>query len=228
MSIPSRIPCFWIEPAGRIALYLRRYSAGTPETRCRYGYHNADVKIGERPSTNDLDDKQRVGMGPEVAAMRHSGPEPHWSVDYPVTHGAWPTKCDHCDYVFAPDDHWHYHARDVYRNPATGEEKQRDEFPAGAIYRATWYEDIPEWTGPDGMSLIVTVPDTLGRTRAWTPDVPSKDGAPWQRTGDPRRPETLTIRPSILFTSAPRFHAWLTNGQLEVLSDTEDWNAPAP
>lgn len=222
MPLPSHIPCYWIEPAGRIALRLRRYSAGEPATRCHYGYHNAETYVGERSSTNDLDDKQRTSMGPEIAKSYHSGPNPHWSVDYPIMHTAWPTKCDHCDYQFVDSDNWQYNAKDIYRNPLTGEEKERGQFPAGAMYHASWYEDT-NWVGADGISLVVTLPDSHGRTRCWTPDVPARDGRPWQRTGDPRKPETLTIRPSILATSSPRFHAWLTNGQLEVLSDSEPW-----
>lgn len=36
---------------------------------------------------------------------------------------------------------------------------------------------------------------------------------PWTRTGDPARPETFTVSPSIHFPG--RYHGWLRNGVLE-------------
>jgi len=64
---------------------------------------------------------------------------------------------------------------------------------------------------PDGLRLRVRTPGG-----EWDIDGPSySDGAhacPWTRTGDPRRPETLTVTPSINFPG--RYHGWLRNGQL--------------
>ena len=200
-----KIPCTWWETAGKINRYLRRYC---PD-KCPgvYGFHNAHTLLDTLASSNRLDDKNRI-----------SGDlHPHSDL-------RWPTKCDGCDYVFKPSDTWQRCMEDIYRCVATGEEQEQENMPYGAISNAWWMvEDDTDWAGPDGLSLAIVVPggSRLGTPAIWHPDVPHRGGTPWQRVGDPRNPLSLSIVPSILVTSTPKFHAYLTQGYLSVLPDSE-------
>ena len=67
---------------------------------------------------------------------------------------------------------------------------------------------------PDGIALSVMTPGG-----EWCVDGPSYPGngkparpCPWTRTGDPRKPETLFVEPSINFTG--RYHGHLKGGRL--------------
>ncbi len=46
----------------------------------------------------------------------------------------------------------------IFRRADTGEELLLRDAPVGAIWRATWYEGFPEYTGLDGMSFVVKTP----------------------------------------------------------------------
>ena len=68
---------------------------------------------------------------------------------------------------------------------------------------------------PDGIKLSVMTPGG-----EWNVDGPSYPGegqpaqpCPWTRTGDPRKPATLSVRASINFNG--RYHGWLTKGVLK-------------
>lgn len=208
MIVPKEIPCFWIEPAGLISIYLRRYSARDLINPClgeSWDYHNANTKIGELLSTNNLEDRGRICHD-----------------NHPHDDLRWPKKCDKCDYLFTPEDKYQLFTCDLYINPVTGEIKDLNHWEAGAMYNAWWYKDLGKnWQGPDGLSLMIKLPNT-----EWFVDGPStgsKDESCWSRIGDPKTPGNVTARPSILYTNTPRFHAWLTNGKLEILPDTEPW-----
>lgn len=209
-GVLKAIPCYWIEPAGRVTIHLRRYrrSADPGNQRCpsRYGYCTVYQLVGEAPSTNDEGCPNRVSREPDAT--------------YPRSDPRWPTHCP-CGYEFVPADGWQVTTEDVYRDPLTGEEKDRDEWAYGAVYRASWFED--HWKGPDGISIVIRVPDANGRYRDWSPDSPSTSGTPWSRQGDPRVPGQLSCQPSILMQHGHRFHAFITNGVIDVLGDTEPW-----
>lgn len=57
----------------------------------------------------------------------------------------------------------------IWRNPETGEEKALREWGPGAMYFADWYDDIPEYKGPDGKTLFCVVPGK-GGSHAWCID----------------------------------------------------------
>ena len=93
--------------------------------------------------------------------------------------------------------------------------------PAGALYDAPWlresgWRDEPEGAlmrrYDDGLTVVVITPDG-----PWVIDGPSFDGkqhrpCPWTRSGDPRRPETFSVTPSIHFVG--RYPAFLRAGKL--------------
>jgi hypothetical protein len=218
MTMPTSIPCYWIEPAGRVAPYLRRFTEAVfidnvPTMRCAgdFSAHNA-----RRFLTPDLPSSNRFDC-------------PHRK-PFPLSHddARWPVECDHCGYVFQPTDIYQTGAEDIYRDPLTGEARRMNEWGAGAMFNADWMRDLERVTQqPDGICLMVKLPDSGGRTRNWCVDAPanfgSNDGTPWVRRGDPRVPGSVTATPSIVMTSSPRFHAWLAAGQLSVLGDSEPW-----
>ncbi len=47
---------------------------------------------------------------------------------------------------------------DGWIRPDTGERFTNATIPAGALWRATWYEDRPEWRGIDGQSWCCQLP----------------------------------------------------------------------
>jgi hypothetical protein len=73
------------------------------------------------------------------------------------------------------------------------------------MWNAAWWPD----KAADGICLMVKLPDGTD----WMAD----DGR-WVRTGDPRKPETLTIRESI---RSPRYHGFVTKGKLEPCGDSQ-------
>lgn len=178
------VTCFMIEPTGRSKRYWRRYGS-TQASKCEHGvypFHNAMVDAGECSDT-----------------------EPSISIpsDSPFKHaGAWPTHCA-CGYMFLDSDEWQIAVDSIYR-AADGREFLLKNVPPGAMWRATWYEQIKSWVGPDGKSYVVRLPDGTD----WPVDGPSSDGGHWTREG---APPALTVRPSIL---TPKYHGWLTGGML--------------
>ncbi len=75
------------------------------------------------------------------------------------THPAWPTKCEHCDYLFQPQDDWQEWAERLMRRSDTNDLTTRDAAPPGAMWDAWWYRDHQESTGTDGRSLVVRLPN---------------------------------------------------------------------
>jgi len=70
----------------------------------------------------------------------------------------WPTKCEHCEYVFTAEDHFQVFGSPLYKRADTGQVMTRDEAPAGAMWYADWYRNFYE-PGPDGKWLCVKLPD---------------------------------------------------------------------
>lgn len=187
--------CFLIEPTDRYWKSLRRYAFKGARPGCEY--HNAEVIIEEIEST--------VRLADYAPAAERSDPR-------------WPLKCDRCDYIFEDEDHWQveydrqYLAPDGQRYSRGGEHDmtKAPRAPVGAMWRATWLEDI--CTGPDGHCYIVRTPGG-----DWIIDYKRNEGdSGWTRSGVAPR---LTVRPSILIGSredgAWEYHGFLTDGCLE-------------
>jgi len=187
------IQCFWTEPTGTEARWLRRYADRNGEvcSSSGYGYHNAHVPIEPAPES-----KEAIGGKGEFA-----------------TDSRWPTHCA-CGYEFVEGDHWQVFTVAIYR-AADGREWPMRELPPGAMYDATWYHGEPKYVGPDGIALVVILPPAGGDADWWHVDGRANNNpAPqgWTRTGTVKgeRP-TVTAHPSIL---TPRYHGWLRDGKL--------------
>ncbi len=63
-------------------------------------------------------------------------------------------KCFLIEPTGEQDEDGHY----IWHRPDTGERFKKYHWPAGAIWRATWYEEFPEWTGSDGKSYCCMTP----------------------------------------------------------------------
>lgn len=165
------IRCFLVEPSGRAKLSLRRYAnfhLPAEDRACSvhpYGYHNAEVQVGEIPVIWSPD-----GYLENLPTPRHDDPR-------------WPQTCP-CGYVFTETDEWQINQEEIYV-PAEGNEgiepfawPHRD-LPAGAMYFPTWLQNkhgenaTPGYTEPtDGKVLAVMVPknpDGTGSTQ-WIVD----------------------------------------------------------
>lgn len=167
--------CFFIVPANRTRLSLRRYSH-THDCPGRPGYHNADG-----PAIDVVPDRIEHG------AWTARAPD-----DWPHDDPRWPAKCDGCDYRFLDADEWQVFRDPIYVHEPTGAEYSLRDKRAGMMWDAFW---MPEaYRGPDGRCLNVVCPDG----REWMIDGPAKNctepsdrGAYgvahrcWTRTGEP-------------------------------------------
>ena len=67
----------------------------------------------------------------------------------------WPVKCDACDYLFAPTDHWQLFCDHIYVDADGAEHSRRGPTP-GMMWYADWLGE--SYRGPDGHCLVVTCP----------------------------------------------------------------------
>lgn len=214
-------PCFWLEPTGRVALGLRRYSysglSGSSIYDCAAGNHDAFAWRGL--------------TGPERREPCGQHGHDHQAAPAEVSHDdpAWPRSCGRCGRPFAGDDRWQEWEETLYRRAdGGGIVILHTGFGAppgcaiagpGALWHGWW---LPEdWRGPDGIGLICRCPDPArpGEPRAhdWIVDGPSAGGGRWTRTGDPRDPPSLTVSPSIAAGDPAQpgfYHGFLQGGQL--------------
>lgn len=168
---PSGIKCFLIVPTGKMRRSLRRYVSRRVDDddaefiRCPDGYHNASVLL-------DVVEGREEAMpsGPDVARL----------------YEGWPAFCG-CGYAFQETDTYQVFTEDIYSRTDTGEEMTLREAPAGAIWRATWFEGVERLTGPDGHCYICRMPGG----RDWNIDGPASNcdqrDRPhkcWVRTGE--------------------------------------------
>lgn len=151
-------PTYWLDPTPDVAVGLRRYtSTGSKGYSCADGWHEALVFTGTEPAEYRDTDHGRV--------LAHRPDVPH---DDP----RWPTECARgCGYQFTDGDVWQEWQEQLYRRADTGEvvslRPRRDydpegaptPAPPGAMWNAWWMPDTPAWRGPDGMALMVRLPD---------------------------------------------------------------------
>ena len=183
-AVGESIRCFLAEASGIDQLSLRRYT-DQPCTLNAMGCHDA--------------------MTPVVEIARSLA-----SPEYEPGDARWPRACL-CGHEFAETDHRQVFREEIYRG--THPERGPMEFtlrdaPAGALWRAPWFEDVAEWRGPDGHSYMVMTP-----AGEWVIDGTAITGGRWQREGQAPR---FTVRPSILIQrhGEVTFHAFLTDGVL--------------
>lgn len=189
MSYPAT-QTFWLDPTDDVAVGLRRYrnrgNHGAGWT-CDAGWHDAVVFTGtETAIWRDTDHGRVLDQRP---AVPHDDPR-------------WPARCCRCEYAFTPEDRWQEWQELLYRRADTGElvslrgrtssgsPDAPPPAPPGAMWDAWWMPDTPAWNGPDGMALMVRLPDG----HDWLVDAEAanctRPGDPahkcWVRHGDPR------------------------------------------
>ncbi len=152
-------PCFMVESTGRDRVSLRRYRGALGNRECvgGWGYHNAKVPIGERPTS---------GLG-AIHETPHSDER-------------WPKSCASCGYRFVDGDEWQEFLEEILRT-ADGREFVWTDAPIGAIRRVQHFEGANGWSGPDGRSYMVKLPGG----HEWLIDGPSSNGGKWTRSGEP-------------------------------------------
>lgn len=180
---------------------LRRFVFST-KAKCSgsIGYHDASIVIGRK-----IKDHENI----------HSCMDR----DFPHNDPRWPTKCEHCDYVFQEDDEWQYNEDTLYRRTDTKEllcHLRRS--PPGAM----WYADWLHFRGPDGHCLVVMTPGG-----EWTVDSQAKnctkkddyDHRCWCRHGEVPLitvdKKCNTCKAGGGSIQAGSFHGFLRNGYLE-------------
>jgi hypothetical protein len=183
----SRIQCFMVEATERARQSLRRFVHGD-RGKCTgaFGYHNASVVLGDIDyPASEFDGDGKLGHAFKGDTR-------------------WPTHCP-CGYPFTDADEWQDNRERLYRRPGSDEVFTSRKAPAGAMWRAPWYEKDGECVGPDGQSLIVMLPDGVD----WHIDGFASSGGRWTRQGVP---PLVTASPSILTS---KYHGFLRNGWLE-------------
>lgn len=154
------VTCFWLEPAERAEVGLRRYSpTGGRDEHCpreggKWGYHGALALIGDAPLiwsdtrpaghshwfTDGDGDGERFGV-PGFEFPGRDDPR-------------WPSRCE-CGYEFGARDVWQEWTDRLYRRADNGALVTLRGAPPGAMWDAAWYP----WKGPDGRCLTVKCPD---------------------------------------------------------------------
>lgn len=181
----SEVRCFWMEELlGKKRPSLRRSSV---ETCLGRGYHKS-----ERVFLDDV----------VVSASNRWTEQSTWPREEP----RWPKACWRCGRVFTDADNWECFLEVLYRRTDSGELLTTEQAPAGAMWDAWWWREGDASATADIEKLCLMVMTPGGE---WMVDDPRK---PWHRTGDPRHPETLTVRPSILIPG--KYHGFLTAGVL--------------
>lgn len=144
---PNRVQCFFLEPTEQVEVYLRRYTDDGGECSYvgNYGYHQAKLALpGVYP------DDEVWGVGRTVTAEPSKCPI---QFDDP----RWPVQC-HCGFKFQDDVIRQFVTNGLWRTPDGTLVTLRNAAP-GAMWYATWLEDVKDWCGPDGKCLIVKLPN---------------------------------------------------------------------
>lgn len=179
--------CFLVKETNRYQYRLRRYCSITDGIeKCPKGsYHDASVVIGivERSDHPVIESVELDDLGDEP----------------------WPTHCDSCgmEFGFSHCQRWY----DQMFCAEDGREWPIRELPPGAIFHASWRDDVDK--PKDGKAWAVILPDR----QTWYIDSEPNNGGRWIRSGEP---PLLTVSPSIL---TPGYHGFLKNG---ILTDDLD------
>jgi len=127
---------FFVEPTGRVALFLRRYRVGDDRCGRTGSYCDAMTFLGEAPAKRDKDGYYEIlGDGPP-----HDDPR-------------WPKYCEACGRGFRDNDPFQLFQEGIDK-AADGREFRHSELPPGACYDAWW----DPRKGPDGRALVVVLP----------------------------------------------------------------------
>lgn len=212
---------FWAAPTDRVCVLLRRYA--TPEDgapQCPgHSYHEA-------PRTVALEDAPYTEWLRRIPNVEFGG----WCVEQlqhiPKDDPRWPKRCAYCPYEFTETDHWQTNADELYMGAPDGILRTLRDLPIGALYDATWMNDLRRYTGADGISLHCVTPGGVWCIDSIASNCTARDDEDhkcWCRHGDPRT-EPVTVDKSCKTCAAGggsiqagAYHGFLRGG---VLADT--------
>lgn len=188
------IQCVWFEPTDLASVSLRRYADTMDSCEHGRGYHNASVLLPNQVISFPI-------------ANGYTGAAPHATKALKLD-TSWPTKCEHCDYAFKPEDAWQLKHDRLFKNVESSELVPFPALPLGAMWDGVWYFHDADDPKPkaDGHVLYVRTP-----AGDWCIDAPQSDGTGgWLRMGQVPK---ITVTPSINFVGL--YHGWLTDGVLK-------------
>lgn len=203
------VACYWAERTGRAQIQLRKFMFGLtsvtthPDETYRFcpkrenGYGCLGVKLTDIFVLANFKESENFGL------TLHQPEE-----DF-TNHPDWPTHCDYCGKLFpetamtAIDSNLEY--KRIETNETYTTNNNFDKNTPGMLYDG-WWLHFGETKKEDGISLVAVTPNG----HHWHIDGPATGGGTWTRTGDPKKPETLTVSPSILVSD---YHGFLQNGR---------------
>lgn len=185
--------CFMVEPSEFGQRSLRRYG-GNPKTCSKTFPGSMSCHNSERV----IDDKFAMPEGPGRSTLKEG-----YEGD-----SRWPKQCS-CGYSFHPEDHWQVNEQRLYRGSPDGKLYVLRDLPPGAIWRATWLEDVVgnPYASPDGKVWALMMPSGS----EWIVYGPAAGGGKWTVQGELPR---ITVSPSI--HQVGYYHGFVRDG---VISD---------
>jgi hypothetical protein len=209
MSYPDNVRVFWCEivPQGLCSVSLR---SADESVQCPNGvpgllYHHTNVML---PTEMLRDGWDKLGWDESYRQALESKP-----------------KCS-CGFEFTLENSksWGRGFHQKFRRVDTGEIFNFNDLPVGAMWDAEYHHDIPEWCGPDGLSVHVKCPDgCIWGVDSRANNCTMKDDKVhkcWVRHGDPRKGEIhvdkngFTCQAGAGSIQTPRWHGFLHNNVL--------------
>lgn len=199
--------CYWLEPNGLGRVGLRRFTYSTQSPPCAAGPGGCDATHVRR-ATHPI-----PWLPDEDGYVTLRSPE-QVGLAVPHSSSSWPRRCEACGNRFPRGAQWQEHWHEGFVRADTGEtiwtRHVHGRELAGALYDARWLHDVGGQARNvqdrgDGIVLAAVCPNGL----PWIVDAEATGGGFWERTGDPRQPETLTASPSI---RAGEYHGHLVAG----------------
>lgn len=138
----ARVRCYLLEPTPleRVSMRVLDYRDGVV---CpKGGSHRGELVLGDFRSADRV------------------GDEYVWPVAHPADGDPrWPKACEKCGQAFGADAHRGLSSERIFTRTDTRAIVTLDDTTPGAVWRAPWYEDSPEYRGPDGRCYVVKLPD---------------------------------------------------------------------
>jgi hypothetical protein len=210
------VECFWTEETAEAELSLRRFTFGVyvgdpPKRGCRPCPAKTPYASGDKTYHPGCDSRS-VPVGRASVRRDDRGFLSLIKPDEYAGDERWPSSCTTCGGELTGEDNPQVNQDPIYRAVDGRGEWPQDRLPAGAMFDTPWRR--PEVVGPDGITLTVVVPyDRDARSGMWCVDGNATNSrTPWDRTGDPRVPGSVSANPSILI--GRMYHGWLRAGVL--------------
>lgn len=179
--MPTKV--FWLKETKRVKVWLRRYRSQCPKGKkgetCEAElvlYESAPAHLwGRYGHAKDADRKVWHTFDSKIRKNDRM-----WSL----------MRCERCGGKFDRTDAKQLWAEHLYRGAPDGKLHTHRDPPAGAMWDAWWMPRKRPWVGPDGITLMVQLPNLW----TWHVDGPcsnctlpnDREHYCWTRKGDPR------------------------------------------